>query len=182
MLYVLQRHPSSKEWTMPVRHLRSSQFRLPDTLRNWPWPRKINPHYAQCKEESSAWCESFQAFSPKAQQAFNRCDFSTTKFPPNSQHLFTFQCLGLLASLAYPYLNKGDWTGPLLDDMLLIHHQDGCRIGCDLMNLFFIIDEHSDVENINGARLQADIIMDALRNPDIPRPSGEWIGGEVARQ
>lgn len=50
------------------------------------------------------------------------------------------------------------------------------------MNLFFIIDEYSDVENTDGARLQANIIMDALRNPDAPRPSGEWIGGEVARQ
>jgi len=59
---------------------------------------------------------------------------------------------------------------------------DGCRIGCDLMNLFFVIDEYSDIADGKGARVQADIIMDALRNPYKPRPSGEWIGGEVARQ
>jgi len=58
----------------------------------------------------------------------------------------------------------------------------GLRICCDLMNLFFVIDEHSDVTDMQGARRQADVIMDALKNPHVPRPQGEWIGGEVARQ
>ncbi|KAK7694474.1 Delta(6)-protoilludene synthase [Cerrena zonata] len=124
-----------------------SYFLIPDTLRNWPWPRHLNLHYAVCKEESAAWCESFNAFSPKAQRAFNRCDFN------------------LLASLAFPRLDK-----------------DGCRIGCDLMNLFFVFDEYSDVAAATEVRKQADIIMDALRNPTRPRPKGEWVGGEVARQ
>ncbi|KAF7309111.1 Terpene cyclase [Mycena kentingensis (nom. inval.)] len=119
---------------------------LPDTLRDWPWARNINPHYALCKKESAAWCESFRAFGPKAQSVFNRCDFN------------------LLASLAFPLLNR-----------------DGCRVGCDLMNLFFVIDEHTDVAEPAIARAQADIVMDALRNPRRPRPDGEWIGGEVAR-
>ena len=52
------------------------QFRLPDTVHNWPWPRRLNPHYLECKAESQSWCEAFNAFSPKAQTAFNRCDFS----------------------------------------------------------------------------------------------------------
>ncbi|KAJ7893945.1 hypothetical protein B0H14DRAFT_3427245 [Mycena olivaceomarginata] len=64
-------------------------FRLPEMLKNWPWPRSISPFYEQVKKESSEWCESFQAFSPKAQNAFNLCDFS------------------LLAWLGYPRLNKG---------------------------------------------------------------------------
>ena len=50
------------------------------------------------------------------------------------------------------------------------------------MNLFFMIDEHSDAVNSLEARRQADIIMDALRNPTLPRPKGEWIGGEMSRQ
>ncbi|KAI0795580.1 terpenoid synthase [Abortiporus biennis] len=104
-------------------------FHLPDILRNWPWPRRINPFYEECKKESEEWCEAFKAFSPKAQAAFNLCNFN------------------LLASLAYPVLNK-----------------EGCRIACDMMNLFFVIDEHSDVAH-NGS----------------PRPEGEWIGGEVTR-
>ncbi|KAJ6583837.1 terpenoid synthase [Mycena vulgaris] len=118
---------------------------IPDTLRSWPWPRHINPHYEICKQESSAWCESFKAFDPKAQKSFNLCDFN------------------LLASLAFPLLNK-----------------EGCRVGCDLMNLFFVIDEHTDIAATDLARKQADIIMDAMRNPHTPRPADEWIGGETA--
>ncbi|KAL4245637.1 Isoprenoid synthase domain superfamily protein [Abortiporus biennis] len=118
-------------------------FHLPDTLRNWPWHRCINPFYEECKKESEEWCE---AFSPKAQKAFNLCNFN------------------LLASLGYPLLNK-----------------DGCRIACDLMNLFFVIDEHSDVADNDTVRCQMDCVMDALRNPHKLRPEGEWIGGEITR-
>jgi hypothetical protein len=28
----------------------------------------------------------------------------------------------------------------------------------------------------------ARIIMDAMHNPCQPRPEGEWVGGEIARQ
>ncbi|KKY32392.1 putative terpene synthase metal binding domain protein [Diaporthe ampelina] len=49
---------------------------LPDTLATWPWPKAISPHYEYCKRESSAWAEGFHAFGPKAQAAFNKCDFS----------------------------------------------------------------------------------------------------------
>jgi hypothetical protein len=50
------------------------------------------------------------------------------------------------------------------------------------MNLFFIFDEHSDKCEADEVWKQVDIIMDALHHPDKPRPEGEWIGGEVARQ
>lgn len=50
------------------------------------------------------------------------------------------------------------------------------------MNLFFIFDEWSDVSTPSETRVQAEAIMDALRNPCKPRPSDEWIGGEVTRQ
>ena len=50
------------------------------------------------------------------------------------------------------------------------------------MNLFFVFDEYSDVADASEVRGQADIIMDALRNPTYIRPKGEWVGGEVARQ
>ena len=49
---------------------------LPYTLRNWPWQRIISPHYRSCQAESVAWLESFKPFSPEAQIAFNKCDFS----------------------------------------------------------------------------------------------------------
>ncbi len=64
----------------------------------------------------------------------------------------------------------------------LTNYSDGCRIGCDLMSLFFLIDEHSDIVDGKIAGRQADIIMDALCNTSKMRPQGEWVGGEVARQ
>ena len=50
------------------------------------------------------------------------------------------------------------------------------------MNLYLVFDEYSDVEDAAGVQRQADSIMDALRNPHKPRPTGEWVGGEIFRQ
>ncbi|KAL0579187.1 hypothetical protein V5O48_002809 [Marasmius crinis-equi] len=123
------------------------RYTLPLTLRGWPWQRRLNPTYESCKKESAVWISSFGAFDQRSQRAYERCDFS------------------LLASLAYPLLNK-----------------DGNRVGCDLMNFFFVVDEYTDVASAGDARRLCDIVMDALRNPQTPRPAGEWIGGEIARQ
>ncbi|KAG1847828.1 terpenoid synthase [Suillus subalutaceus] len=49
---------------------------IPDLLARWPFPRRLNQHYSKVSAESSAWLESFKAFSPKAQHAFDRCDFN----------------------------------------------------------------------------------------------------------
>ncbi|KAJ3777410.1 terpenoid synthase [Lentinula raphanica] len=125
----------------------SQLFVLPDTLRSWPWNRKLNPNYEKVKAESKAWLESFHAFPPKAQNAFNRCDFN------------------LLASLAYPNASA-----------------EHLRTGCDLMNLFFVFDEYTDICDAQEARRLADIVMDALRNSDSPRPQDESVVGEIARQ
>ncbi|KAH8817740.1 terpenoid synthase [Flagelloscypha sp. PMI_526] len=121
-------------------------FYLPDTLARWPWPRAINPAYEECKIASTAWCEKYKAFSPKAQKAFNLCDFN------------------LLASLAYAGQPR-----------------EVNRVGCDLMNLFFVYDEHSDAMDADSVSVWADIIMDALRNPHKARPHGEPIVGEITR-
>jgi Delta6-protoilludene synthase len=59
---------------------------------------------------------------------------------------------------------------------------DECRIGSDVTIFFFLFDECSDRADVKGARVLADIVMDAFRNPTKPRPTGEWIGGEIARQ
>ncbi|KAG2341934.1 terpenoid synthase [Suillus weaverae] len=55
------------------------------------------------------------------------------------------------------------------------------RIGCDLMNLFFIVEEYTDIENEAVAKERADIVLDALHNPHKMRPEGECILGEIAR-
>ncbi|KAG2151275.1 terpenoid synthase [Suillus bovinus] len=57
---------------------------IPNILTNWPFPRRLNQHHSKVRAESSAWLASFKAFSPKAQKAFDRCNF------------------GLLACLCYP--------------------------------------------------------------------------------
>ena len=66
--------------------------------------------------------------------------------------------------------------------MIPIDLRDALRVGCDLMSFFFVIDEHSDVVDGTEAKKQADIIMDAIRNPTVARPKDEWVGGEMARQ
>ncbi|KAF8554246.1 terpenoid synthase [Imleria badia] len=126
---------------------RPTKIFIPDLLARWPWPRRINPQYAAVKKESATWTASFGAFSPKAQHAFDCCDFN------------------LIACLGYPTAKK-----------------EHARAGCDLMNIFFVIDEYSDVSEPYEVQKQKDAIMDALRNPHKPRPKGEWIGGEMARQ
>jgi hypothetical protein len=55
----------------------SNRYRIPDNLTNWKWPRHLNPYYPEVKAASATWARSFGAFSPKAQEAYDRCDFST---------------------------------------------------------------------------------------------------------
>ncbi|KAK7020181.1 hypothetical protein VNI00_017829 [Paramarasmius palmivorus] len=161
------------------------KFIIPNTLRSWPWPRFINPNYEICKVESSAWCESFNAFSPKAQKAFNKCDFSgwmflhVQKSQPDHTLLRSFRFIGVRQIKQRYILVLYRESNSLVHAIV---NTDGCRIGCDLMNLAFIIDEYSDVVDGNGALVYANIVMDAIRSPQKPRPAGEWVGGEIARQ
>ncbi|KAI0284093.1 terpenoid synthase [Russula brevipes] len=56
------------------------------------------------------------------------------------------------------------------------------RNACKVMHIFFVYDEYSDVAHEDEVQVMANVIMDALRNPNTPRPKGEWIGGKVTRQ
>ncbi|KAF9444714.1 hypothetical protein P691DRAFT_677094 [Macrolepiota fuliginosa MF-IS2] len=47
---------------------------------------------------------------------------------------------------------------------------DPIRLGCDLMNLFFVFDEYTDVEDKSGAQNICDVIIETMKNPDKPRP------------
>lgn len=89
---------------------------------------------------------------------------------------------GLLASLGYPKLNKGIFSVPYVASTTSDTVLEGCRVACDLMNLFFVFDEKSDISDEYETGYQADCIMDALRNPHNPRPQGEWIGGLITQQ
>ncbi len=82
----------------------------------------------------------------------------------------------------YPLLDKGlflfGYSPPSCSDT----SSDGVRVGCDLMVLFFIYDEFTDKVDGDGARLFAEMVMDAIRNPHKERPQGEPKLGEIARQ
>ncbi|KAF8952443.1 terpenoid synthase [Flammula alnicola] len=86
-------------------------------------------------------------------------------FTPQSQHAFSKGDFALVAALGYPSVSK-----------------EHLRIGCDLMNLFFVIDEYTDVEPAHVVRIMADIIIDALDDPQKPRPEDEHVLGIVSQQ
>lgn len=67
---------------------------------------------------------------------------------------------------------------PLSDDLLLDH----LRVAMDLMHVFFIIDEYTDVECQEEVRNMMDITSDALRNQSKSRPKDEIFIGEMTRQ
>ncbi|KAH8817571.1 terpenoid synthase [Flagelloscypha sp. PMI_526] len=80
--------PTNDTTEQILEHARS--YMLPQTLRNWPWQSKLNPHYRLCQTESLIWLRSFQAFSPKTQAAFDKSDCS------------------LLAAFAFPHASAFD--------------------------------------------------------------------------
>ncbi|KAJ3562898.1 hypothetical protein NP233_g9287 [Leucocoprinus birnbaumii] len=55
------------------------------------------------------------------------------------------------------------------------------RLGADLMDLFFTFDEYTDIQDHAGALAYRDIVDDAFRNPDKPRPEGEACLGAIAK-
>ena len=56
------------------------QYRLPDPLAQWPWPRTLNKHYAEVKPESDAWLRGFHALDTKSQRSFDLCNFCELLF------------------------------------------------------------------------------------------------------
>ncbi|KAI9439678.1 terpenoid synthase [Lactarius indigo] len=128
------------------------QFYLPDLFAQWPWPRLLNQNYEETKPESDEWLRGFEALDAKSQRSFDQCNFGAPG-------------IALLSSLGYPLLDK-----------------DCLRVTCDLMAFFFIYDEYTDKLDEDSARMCADMVTDALRNPHKERPQGESKLGEIARQ
>ncbi|KAH9030941.1 terpenoid synthase [Lactarius pseudohatsudake] len=126
------------------------RYYIPKTLKNWKWPRRVNPHHNEVQEATAAWIRSSGALSPKVQKAYDRCN------------------INLLGSLSYP-----------------LHDNARLRTCCDFMNLILVVDDefsNTSHDSEDDVQVMADAIMDALRDPQTPRPKGEWIGGEVTRQ
>jgi hypothetical protein len=63
----------------------AERYYIPKNLEKWKWPRRINPHYSEVRADSAAWIRSLKAFSPKAQEAFDRADFSTRSYVYSDQ-------------------------------------------------------------------------------------------------
>ncbi|KAG1830869.1 terpenoid synthase [Suillus variegatus] len=82
-----------------------------------------------------------------------------------SQEAFDKCDFARLTALAYPNIPR-----------------EHLRSGCDLMNLSFIVEEYTDMENETVTKERANILLDALHNPHKIRPEGECIIGEIARQ
>ncbi|KAI1791051.1 isoprenoid synthase domain-containing protein [Ganoderma leucocontextum] len=59
-------------------------FYLPDTMKSWPWPRRMNPHREAAAAESMAWFKALKPFSPRSLHAYDMSD------------------CGLYSALAYP--------------------------------------------------------------------------------
>ncbi|KAF8151498.1 terpenoid synthase [Crassisporium funariophilum] len=144
------------------------QFTLPDLLAKFPWPRNLSEHYCEAKTESSEWTESFSPFDEEGLKGYNLCDFN------------------LLAALSYSPREKGLCS--LCND--IPRRQCSCgplplleiiRLGCDLMNVFYVYDEYTDITDGEGADKIRDILMDALRNPEKTRPEGECPVGAMTR-
>jgi len=51
-----------------------------------------------------------------------------------------------------------------------------CRSGCDLANIYFVIDEYNDVADSEAATQVCDIVMDVLNNPYKARKQGDKLG------
>ena len=50
------------------------------------------------------------------------------------------------------------------------------------MNLLYVYDEYTDIVDGEGADQVRAIVMDAFRHPEKPRPEGELLLGEMARE
>ena len=57
--------------------------------------------------------------------------------------------------------------------MLFIYVLDHLRVTCDLINLYFVIDEYTDIANTTEVRKIADDIMDALRQKKASESNGK---------
>ena len=57
--------------------------------------------------------------------------------------------------------------------MIFIHVLDHLRVACDLINLFFVIDEFTDIANKTEVSKIADDIMDAFRQNKSSKSHGK---------
>ncbi|KIY69478.1 terpenoid synthase [Cylindrobasidium torrendii FP15055 ss-10] len=85
-------------------------------------------------------------------------------FDRTRQATFNSWDFGAFSALAYPHLNPAQY-----------------RAAVDLLNLYFVYDELSDVADAGMARFQSDSIMKALKDPFGDSPADEHVLGAMTR-
>ncbi|KAJ3508128.1 hypothetical protein NLJ89_g5926 [Agrocybe chaxingu] len=110
------------------------------------------------------WKRNLSEYYPECKAESSAWTESFHPFDEEGLRGFNLCDFNLLASLAY---------SPREREII--------RFGCDLMNIFYVFDEYTDIADGDGADKIRDIIMDAFRNPHKPRPEGELLVGEMAR-
>ena len=143
---------------------------IPDILGGWPWPRRINPYYEEVGVESMIW---FKSFWPR--------------LSPELRHAFDGNRTGLLAGVAYPDVSRGAHIYGSNHNRRRTNRVTCClsealRIGTDLMNVFFVIEESTDLQPAAVVRGMTEAILDAMHNPEKARPADETVVGEIVRQ
>jgi len=84
---------------------------------------------------------------------------------------------GLLGCLAFPLKSRGARLCRFLASRYAnIFWLAFCRAGCDLANIYFVIDEYNDVADPEAAAQVHDIVMDVLNNPYKARKQGDKLG------
>lgn len=58
---------------------------------------------------------------------------------------------------------------------------DFVRVGCDLVNFYFVYDEYTDVADVSVARSLATTVTSVMKNPET-RTDNPHILGEMKRQ
>ncbi|KAK1834419.1 isoprenoid synthase domain-containing protein [Podospora conica] len=112
------------------------------------------------------WPRAVSPYLPEVEQESLEWSASFNAFDPETQRLVHEKGkLNLLAAMCYAGMPK-----------------EAVRWGCDIMHLFFMFDEQSDAASPDEVWQQARIQVDAFCRPTKPRPDGEWVGGEFARQ
>lgn len=64
----------------------------------------------------------------------------------------------------------------------LISRPERLRCCGDVNTLLFVVDDILDYESDEVVKNRMRIILSALKDPQTPRPPGEWVVGEMTRQ
>ncbi|KAH7929156.1 terpenoid synthase [Leucogyrophana mollusca] len=116
-------------------------------------------------QASWPWPRTLSSHYEEAWAASRDWFLSFNLFSPKEKQVYEDCHIGLLSGLTFALADK-----------------DIIRSGCDLFSIFLIFDETTDRMDEAGARNFAKMYLSAMEHPEVPRPQGEPIVGEIVRQ